>query len=301
MPWQQLIIQAIPDKVDAISSLLSSLDAAAVTLSDNIVDGKEQPIFEPERGTTPLWDATLVTALFADNTDFDAIITQLTGLLGTAPIYTITPLEDQDWTRAWMDDFKPMQFGEHLWIIPSHHHDEQQHTDPDAVNIHLDPGLAFGTGTHPTTAMCLSWLDSHPPQNVTVLDYGCGSGILAIAAAKLGAKTVYAVDNDPQAIDATQANARQNHINDINTFLPADFAGEQADLQVDVLLANILAEPLLQLAPVFNSHCMPGSHVVLAGLLASQAAEIQQAYAQWCKLEIVAQTNDWVCLHGQCL
>ena len=287
MSWQQLIVQATPDNAETVSSLLQAQQAASVTLSD----AKDQPIFEPERGTTPLWNSVNVTALFESEIDLNPVVTALEQALGHAPTYIIEQLEDKDWVRAWMDDFKPMQFGQRVWIIPSHHNAP----DPDAINIELDPGLAFGTGTHPTTAMCLRWLDQHCcTESDSVLDYGCGSGVLALAAAKLGARAVYAVDNDPQAIDATHANAAHNKVQTISAFLP----NAMPELKVEILVANILAAPLVELAPLFQRYCQQGTRVVLAGLLQNQADEIINAYASWCQLEAVDQIEEWVCLAG---
>jgi len=168
-------------------------------------DAADQPLFEPPPGATPLWQATRVVGLFSHDADIPAVLERLAAALAPAPLpeWHLNPLEDRDWVRAWMDDFRPMRFGERLWIIPG----EADPPEADAVNIRLDPGLAFGTGTHPTTAMCLRWLDAHPPADQTVIDYGCGSGILAIAAARLGATRVIGVDTDPQALLATADNA----------------------------------------------------------------------------------------------
>ncbi len=294
MTWQQLIIQATPDNSGQISSILESFNAAAVTMSD----GKDQPIFEPERGTTPLWDSVHITALFDVDTDINKVIAIISEQLGTTPVYKHDLLAEKDWVRAWMDDFKPMQFGKRVWIIPSHH----VAPEPDAINIELDPGLAFGTGTHPTTAMCLAWLDKNIPHDnrdkLSVLDYGCGSGILALAAAKLGATTIYAVDNDPQAIDATLMNAKQNHVDNIQALLSDHVSNKWPDLQVDILLANILAAPLIALAPLFQRYCHKNTRIVLAGLLSNQVNDICQAYANWCTLTIADQIDDWICLEN---
>ncbi|MDX1824226.1 MAG: 50S ribosomal protein L11 methyltransferase, partial [Thiohalomonadales bacterium] len=192
----------------------------------------------------------------------------------------------------WMDNFQPMQFGKQLWICPSGFTPPA----PGAINIQLDPGLAFGTGTHPTTAMCLRWLDAHPPRDMRVIDYGCGSGILGIAACKLGARQVISVDTDPQALLATQANAEKNHVADcIQAYLPADIHPEP----VPLLLANILARPLHSLAPLFAELVTPGGQLVLSGILTEQAEDLRQQYQPAFDMKLVAQEEEWVCLAGQ--
>ncbi|NNF97157.1 MAG: 50S ribosomal protein L11 methyltransferase, partial [Halobacteria archaeon] len=204
----------------------------------------------------------------------------------------LNPLEDRDWVRAWMDGFEPMRFGKRLWICPSGY----TPPEPQAVNILLDPGLAFGTGTHPTTAMCLRWLDAHPPQDLAVIDYGCGSGILAIAACKLGARHVSGVDTDPQALLATYDNAEKNQVSDcIDAYLPADFHSQA----VPLLLANILAGPLQSLASRFSELVVPAGHIVLSGILAEQAELVMQQYQTAFDIQLVDQREDWVCLAGQ--
>ena len=192
------------DEVEAVSELLTELGALAVTLHD----AADQPLYEPPLGTTPLWAQTEIVVLFEADTNIESVIAALRAVPGVhAPLqYTISDVEDKDWQRECLDQFKPLKFGERLWVCPSWH----EAPEPDAVNIILDPGLAFGTGTHPTTALCLEWLDGCAVQCRDVLDYGCGSGILALAAAKLGAAKVWAVDHDPQALTATRANAEQN-------------------------------------------------------------------------------------------
>ncbi|MCK4708179.1 MAG: 50S ribosomal protein L11 methyltransferase, partial [Gammaproteobacteria bacterium] len=195
MPWLQLKLDTHHEHAERISDLLSELGAVAVTFED----ASDQPIFEPDPGETRLWNSTRVIGLFAADTDMEGITNSLTSHVTPELMHHlhIDPLEDKDWERAWMDNFKPIRFGKKLWICPSWH----TPSDTDAVNIMLDPGLAFGTGTHPTTRLCLEWLDEHAvPQEV--IDYGCGSGILAIAAAKLGAEQIECIDTDPQALEA---------------------------------------------------------------------------------------------------
>lgn len=294
MPWLQLKLDATPDTAERLSDLLSEAGASAVTLQD----AADQPLFEPPPGSAPLWSQTWVIGLFDADSDMEAVLHQLQSAWGDAPFpgWQLNPLEDKDWIKAWMDNFKPMQFGEKLWIVPGGY----QPPEPDAINIHLDPGLAFGTGTHPTTAMCLQWLDAHPPVNKTVIDYGCGSGILAIAAALLGAEKVWATDIDPQALLATRDNAEKNQVlANIETLLPR----ELPELQVDVLLANILAGPLTELAPLFASHIEQGGQVVLSGIIESQQQNIINAYQDYFDISLYRQQSEagqepWICLHG---
>lgn len=287
MAWIQFIFNSTPDAADQLSDLLSECGANAITLQDNA----DTPIYEPELGTTPLWNATDVVALFDAETDPDMIINMLTHLLApeAVPKYRVEAVEDKDWVREWMDNFHPINFGERLWICPS------WHTPPDAnaVNIMLDPGLAFGTGTHATTALCLNWLDQADVKDKYVIDYGCGSGILAIAAALLGAKKVIGVDTDPQALEATQANAERNGV-EIDTYLPEDCPDDVCDL----LLANILAGPLQSLAPRLSSLCKPGAPIVLSGVLDSQAQDVSDCYQQWFDMTPYTLKEEWTRLVG---
>ena len=290
MPWLQLELEATPDHAEQLSELLQAAGAGAVTLQD----AADQPLFEPPPGTTPLWNSTRVVGLFEADSDIPAILTYLQQQLEPEPLprWHLNPLEDRDWVRAWMDNFQPMRFGEQLWICPTGF----TPPEPQAINILLDPGLAFGTGTHPTTAMCLRWLDGHPPQDLEVIDYGCGSGILAIAACKLGARHVSGVDTDPQAILATHDNAEKNQVKDrIDAYLPADFHSQP----VPLLLANILAGPLQSLAPRFSELVEPAGHIVLSGILAEQAEAVMQQYRPSFEIQVVEQQEEWVCLAGK--
>ncbi|MEE4245813.1 MAG: 50S ribosomal protein L11 methyltransferase [Kangiellaceae bacterium] len=290
MAWMQLKFSTDQQHVDLISDWLTELGAVSMTYQD----AHDDPILEPLPGETPLWQDLIVSALF------DAAINtgELMKVIAEGPFQSniINPmfeqLEDKDWVRAWMDDFKPMQFGQRLWIVPSWH----APPDPSAVNILLDPGLAFGTGTHPTTALCLEWLDQADVAGKEVLDFGCGSGILAIAAAKLAAKSVVAVDIDPQAIVATKDNMQRNGLADdaINSCLSSRY---QAGLY-DLVLANILAGPLCQLAETLASQVKQGGDIVLSGLLAEQAEEISNHYEKWFNMSRAVGKDDWVRLHG---
>ncbi len=284
--WVQFIFNSSPDAADALSDALTEAGAAAVTFQDNA----DQPIYEPPVGETPLWSATQVIALFdATTSEADMRASVKPFLASELPPFKMEAVEDKDWERAWMDDFQPLCFGDRLWIVPSWHQPPQA----DAVNILLDPGLAFGTGTHQTTALCLRWLDKADIQGKTVIDYGCGSGILGIAAALLGAERIIAVDTDPQALAATQDNAQRNNVI-VETYLP----DACPPIQCDVLLANILAGPLMQLAPSFAELTHDGSDIVLSGILDSQADDVSAHYQPYFKMQKARQFDDWMRLSG---
>lgn len=290
MPWLQLIFETTPDDAERFSDLLSDAGASAVTF----LDSADQPLYEPPVGETPLWSRTRVIGLFDAGTDMEAVLNQISQTIApnALPDNRISPLEDKDWEREWMDNFKPMPFGKRLWIVPSW--TEAPH--PEAINILLDPGLAFGTGTHPTTALCLQWLDEHGAEHDEVIDYGCGSGILAVAAAKLGAKHVWAVDNDPQALIATNDNAEKNAVADkIKAVLPDALP----EMQTPLLLANILAQPLMEFAERFAKHVLPGGQIVLSGILVEQAEQVAACYTPWFEMEAPATQDEWVRLSGR--
>ena len=288
MAWIQFIFDSTPGAAEHLSDQLSECGASAVTFEDNA----DQPLFEPPIGTTPLWSATRVVALFSADVDINATLSLLTNLLAPAvvPAYKVEAVEDKDWVREWMDNFHPICFGDQLWICPSWHTPPQK----DAINIMLDPGLAFGTGTHPTTALCLNWLDQADVKDKYVIDYGCGSGILAIAAALLGAKKVIGVDTDPQALEATQANAERNGVQ-IDTYFPDECPLDPADL----LIANILAGPLQSLAELFSNLTKSDSPIVLSGILEEQAADVSSTYQQWFAMQPPNQKEEWIRLTGQ--
>ncbi len=284
--WQLTLIPKAGLDVDWVSDLLTLAGACAVTLTD----AEDNPIFEPDIGTTPLWQRTAITGLFLSEADRDA---SLRLLLKQCPPgsfhHSLTDLADQDWVRAWMAEFKPMPMGERLWICPS------WETPPDAaaVNVILDPGLAFGSGTHPTTALCLRWLDQHDVNLKTVVDYGCGSGILAVAAKKLGAAQALASDIDVQALQATRSNAQNNQV-DVELFEPM-----QTLDPVDIVMANILAHPLQQFAPYLCSLLKHDGDIVLSGILQTQADDVITAYAPWIKVDRVKSQAEWVCISGK--
>lgn len=289
MPWLQIRLAITPDQASALEDQLLELGAVSVTF----MDAEDQPIFEPDLGTTPLWSHTHLLALFEDGTDGDAVLAHLRLLRGgELPEHQVERIEDQDWERSWMDNFHPMRFGRRLWIVPSWH----QAPEPDAVNLLLDPGLAFGTGTHPTTALCLEWLDGQDLNDCTVLDFGCGSGILAIAALLLGAPRAVGTDIDPQALEASRDNAARNGIDPARfpVYLPADLPPQAAD----VVVANILAGPLVQLAPTITAQVVPGGRLALSGILAEQAEEVRAAYAGAFELAPTAEKDGWVRISG---
>lgn len=290
MPWIQLKIDVTEKDAEALSTLMSGNGAQAVTFTD----AKDSPLFEPKPGELVLWPNTTVIGLFEADHDMQGVIQRMaqTKVLGEDFSYKLDQLEDKDWEREWMDNFKPMQFGEKLWICPSW----CDIPNPDAVNIMLDPGLAFGTGTHPTTSLCLQWLDKQDLADKTVLDFGCGSGILGIAAIKLGANRVIGVDIDPQALQATQENARRNQCEqDFELYLPE----QQPDVPVDLVLANILAGPLRELRELISSQCKSGGQLVLSGILESQAAELNALYSEYFDMDEPQFLDEWSRLSGK--
>ncbi len=274
MVWRQFVMDLEDLSRDDVEQALLELGAASVTLSD----AGDKPILEPAPGETPLWTRIRITALF-DGSDplkpVDTIGPALASKLGvpSLPPHRIETLADRDWEREWLKDFRPMPFGERLWVCPA----GLPPGDPDAVVVELDPGLAFGTGTHPTTALCLSWLDALDLEDKSVLDYGCGSGILAIAALKLGANTAVGYDIDPQAVIATRSNAEANAVADrlsVSCDRPA------ADQPSDVVVANILAGPLVELATEILDLTITGGKLALSGILSNQITEVSAAYSK---------------------
>ncbi|WP_268012525.1 50S ribosomal protein L11 methyltransferase [Aeromonas veronii] len=289
MPWIQIRINATAKTADKVSNMLLGRGAQAVTF----MDAKDVPVYEPMPGETPLWGETEVMGLFDAETDPAPTIAFFQQIFGENVGYKVEQLEDKDWVREWMDHFHPMQFGERLWICPSW----RDVPNPDAVNVMLDPGLAFGTGTHPTTALCLQWLDGLDLTGKTVVDFGCGSGILGIAALKLGAARVIGIDIDPQAIQASRDNAARNGVADqIELYLPAD---QPKDVEADVVVANILAGPLRELAPLIAGHGKAGSLMALSGVLESQAPELETIYGQWFEMDPTAVKEEWCRLSGR--
>ena len=289
MSQWQVILKVQADVVDELTDYLFDLGAVAVTL----MDAGDSPIFEPSAEVESVWKENYLTALFEENFSSESILRALaTEYPDVCADCQLEQIVEQAWERTCLDQFHPIQFGQSLWICPSW----VTPPDPSAVNIILDPGLAFGTGTHPTTALCLEWLDAHPPQHKTVLDYGCGSGILGIAAVKIGADCVWAVDNHEQAIIATLANAKQNHIS--VTALRVLLPHELPIITVDLLIANILALPLIELASHLCPYVNMNGHIVLSGILNTQIEAITEAYSPYMRIESIEQRDEWVRIVG---
>lgn len=289
MPWIQTHLTVDKSQAPLIELLLENLGALSITLGD----AGDEPMLEPPPGATPLWQATRVTGLFSGDTDVDTLRSQFSQALqqDLCKQLQIEVLDDQDWERSWLDQFKPMRFGEKLWICPSGHKVEAS----DAVVVNLDPGLAFGTGTHPTTALCLQWLDQAELSEKTVIDFGCGSGVLAIAALKLGAARVIGIDHDPQALIASTDNAQRNGVADrLNVYLNEDAPRVQGDL----VLANILANVLIDLTATITELLGKDSELVLSGILQEQAGSVAQSYASTLDFSPPQQQDGWVLLHG---
>ena len=300
MPYLQLTLPCSETDQPRYERALEDVGALAVSLQDAHLDAAdEQAIFEPGVGEIPLWNEMTITALFPADTD---------GLVLLAAMESFDPgldwskvrfaaVEDQDWERAWMDMFQPMRFGERTWIVPWNHELPDAATAADAAIIRLDPGLAFGSGTHPTTALCLRWLDALATngelQGRSMLDFGCGSGILALAALKLGAARATGVDNDPQAIIATADNAERNGMR-IDTFMPAD----EPAATYPVVVANILASALDALAEILAARTAPAGRIAMSGILAGQEGDLLQRFAPWFDALRVEREDDWMRIDG---
>ena len=296
MPFLELSLTLHSAQQTSVETALEDLGALSITLQDADADTPdERAIFEPGVGETPLWNDIVLQALFAAETDRAGLVHALGDLVPElAPEQlAFREVADQDWTRAWMDTYQPMRFGQHLWVYPWTI--EPPADDAAAVVVRLDPGLAFGTGTHPTTALCLEWLDGTDLAGKTVVDYGCGSGVLAIAALKLGAARVIGVDNDEQALTASRDNAQRNGVAEkMDLYLPQHFP----QMQADVLVANILAGPLSELAPLFARSVKPGGALALSGILDGQQDELIARYREWFD-DVAAITHDgWVRISG---
>jgi ribosomal protein L11 methyltransferase len=296
MPWLELSLTVRAEQQPRVEEALEELGSLSITLRDaNAETPDEQAIFEPGVGELPLWPTITLNALFDADIDRRGLSEALNELLPwlEPDQLSFRDVADEDWERAWMDQFKPMSFGRRLWIYPWN---IAPPDDDDVAIVQLDPGLAFGSGTHPTTALCLAWLDSLDLAGKRVIDYGCGSGILAIAALKLGAASAVGVDNDPQALTASADNAERNNVADrLALFLPEDFAGEAAD----VFVANILAGPLGELAPTFAALARPGAPFALSGILNGQQQELLERYAEWFEALRVDVLEDWVRISGR--
>ncbi len=293
MTWLQLRLDTDPAAAESLEDLMLTTGAVAVTLEDNA----DQPVLEPGVGETPLWQHIRLTGLYRADADMETVLDAFPSRLLLHANHRVEILEDKDWEREWMQHYRPMQFGTRLWVCPSW----LEPPEPDAVNLLLDPGLAFGTGTHPTTDLCLRELDAMELAGVTAVDYGCGSGILAVAALKLGAALALGVDNDPQALVASLDNAQRNGLaaQRLPVALPEDVVLAEWQQRAEVVIANILAGPLMQLSDTLLQFLRPGGTLLLSGLLQTQADELRQHYADRITLRIAAEKDGWVCLRGE--
>ena len=291
MKWLQIHITVEQAQVDFTETLLESLGAVSVTLDD----AENQDLLEPLPGETPLWNKVIVTGIYAQEDDEEidvaALETFIRTQLPTEPMRSEF-MEDQEWERTWMDAYEPIKIGEKYWIVP----EWMEPPEADAVNIKLDPGLAFGTGNHASTFLCLQWLGQTDVKDKIVIDYGCGSGILAVAALLLGAKKVYATDIDPQAVLATQQNAELNGVLDnLYVGLPDEFYESLKDQKADVFVANILAGPLMMLAPQFATLVKPESEFALAGVIQEQVEEVSSVYSEFFDILQVETRDEYWC------
>lgn len=292
MPWIQIKLNATNENAEQIGDMLMEETGA---LSVTFLDAQDTPVFEPLPGETRLWGDTDILALYDAEAETSFIIDQIkaSSMLADDFAYKVEQLEDKDWEREWMENFHPMKFGERLWICPSW----RDIPEPDAVNVMLDPGLAFGTGTHPTTALCLEWLEGLDLTGKTVIDFGCGSGILAIAAIKLGAEKVIGIDIDPQALQASRDNAERNGVADqLEVYLPQN---QPEGLLADVVVANILAGPLRELAPVIKGLVKPNGDLAMSGVLDTQAEDVANYYRDELHIDPITEQNEWCRISGR--
>jgi ribosomal protein L11 methyltransferase len=291
MSWHQLSVTCDEQTAFDLSDFFSECGAVSVTY----MDAEDQPVYEPAPGETKIWRQTRVIALFELDSDPKQVKAQVQERYADHSLtdWTLEQIEDQAWERAWLEHFKPLKFSERLWVCPT----GQEIDEAGTVCMTLDPGLAFGTGTHPTTALCLEWLASHDLNGKTVIDYGCGSGILAVAALLLGARQVHCIDIDPQALEATYANAEKNNVTAaIQCYLPEDFPAQPAD----IVLANILAGPLIELSANIAKLVDNKGFLVLSGILKEQSDSVIQAYQQQgLKFSTPKQQEDWCRLDGR--
>jgi len=289
MAWQQITVITDEQTAPEVAELFSDLGAVSVTY----MDAEDEPVYEPAIGETKIWSNTEVIALYEMDADLKAVSARVRQSFDANQLrdWRQEQIEDQAWERAWMEYYHPMKFGDKLWVCPT----GQEQEEPGTVCMLLDPGLAFGTGTHPTTALCLEWLAEHDLAGKTVIDYGCGSGILAVAAVLLGAKVAHAVDIDPQALTATLSNAEKNAVQDkIKVYLPEQLPAMQAD----IVLANILAKPLCELSARISELVVPGGALILSGILAEQTEQVADAYRALIELNAPMQQEDWIRLDG---
>jgi ribosomal protein L11 methyltransferase len=304
MSWTEVVIEIAREHAEGLSDALMEAGALSVSVEDaDEGTAQERPLFG-EPGMVPTeaaWDHSRVVALTDVDADQAAIVGEAAAAIGlaSAPGFTTRDVADADWVRLTQSQFEPIHIGKNIWVVPSWH----EAPDPNGLILEVDPGLAFGTGSHPTTRLCMEWLEAHlePDPSApgkSVLDYGCGSGILAMVAQKLGAANVAGVDIDPQAIESARLNAERNNC-EIDFHVPDDFTASQyADSRFDIVVANILSSPLKLMAPMLSGRVAPGGSLILSGVLARQAEEVAAAYAPFIKLSVWAELDGWVALHG---
>ncbi|PCE28340.1 ribosomal protein L11 methyltransferase [Paraburkholderia acidicola] len=294
MSYRELIVEMERERAEALSDALLELGALSVSVEDADADTPdEQPLFG-EPGLTPersAWQHSRVIALMASEAEPAVLLAAAFNTLGltTTPLFTVREVEEQDWVRLTQSQFDPIAIGERIWVVPSWH----DAPDPDALILELDPGLAFGTGSHPTTRLCMEWLEQTVTPGQSVLDYGCGSGILAILAKKCGADPVFGIDIDPQAVESAQYNSARNHA-DVTYGLPDSCPPGE----FDIVVANILSNPLKLMASMLSSKVRPAGRIALSGVLARQADEVARAYQPWIDIEVWREHEGWVCLAG---
>ena len=300
MSWTEVVIEIAREHAEALSDALMEAGALSVSVEDADEGTEdEKPLFG-EPGMVPeqaAWDHSRVVALTDEVDDQAVIVLEAARAIGLEqpPDFAVRSVADADWVRLTQSQFEPIHIGKNIWVVPSWH----EAPDPNGLILEVDPGLAFGTGSHPTTRLCMEWLEAHPAPGKSVLDYGCGSGILAMVAKKLGAQDVAGVDIDPQAIESAKLNAERNNCA-IDFYVPDDFAGSSHGGQrFDIVVANILSSPLKLMAPMLSGRVADGGSLILSGVLARQAEEVAAAYAPFIKLGVWAEQDGWVALHGQ--
>ena len=290
MIWKQISFEVKKSETDLVSEVLMGLGSVSITYADALDDA----IYEPPVGQTPLWDNVKVNALFSSEVNQKSIETSISDICNIVVIDTVT-LKDRVWEEECQKDFPSMRFGKRLWVCPSW--DTESILSNDSIVIHMDPGLAFGTGTHQTTSLCLEYLDSNPPKNLHVIDFGCGTGILAIAAAKFGAKSVIAIDNDPQAVLSSKENVAKNKCE--NTITTIHSINQGSDRKCDLLIANILANPLVELEPLFSDLVHTNGMLLLSGILKEQVDRVVKCYSiNFSNIE-VANKGEWFRISGK--
>ena len=290
MIWKQISFEVKKSETDLVSEVLMGLGSVSITYSDALDDA----IYEPPVGQTPLWDNVKVNALFSSEVNQKSIETSISDICNIVVIDTVT-LKDRVWEEECQKDFPSMRFGKRLWVCPSW--DTESILSNDSIVIHMDPGLAFGTGTHQTTSLCLEYLDSNPPKNLHVIDFGCGTGILAIAAAKFGAKSVIAIDNDPQAVLSSKENVAKNKCE--NTITTIHSINQGNDRKCDLLIANILANPLVELEPLFSDLVHTNGMLLLSGILKEQVDRVVKCYSiNFSNIE-AANKGEWFRISGK--